>query len=287
MENKQTGELYRETAGGMPCKGDQEDGDSLLWAGLLHAADLDMTDCILKCEVEGQFFRSPLRAQKAKEGVEQKNSFSRDMSLGLILAAAADAIPMNIMDAMERWIQYLRDNKCKACQDDTDGRCIMTPVIFWLASYAGAGNIPWYYKLTRWLVKPYLILSAAINPKGYRLHLVAVSLFIMMNYYDYNTNSGKKPLWLRLANHILYFRQPRNAFFAWLAGDIDGARNINNAVKLYLQNNGQGRMHQWAWERDDDEQAWKNSCGWDVDFIDALVSMSTMSETAPKHTLNG
>jgi hypothetical protein len=284
MEEKPKNEIYRETAGGMPCKGYQEDGDSLLWAGLLHAADLDMTDCILKCEVEGQFFRSPIRAQRAKLGIEQKNSFSRDMSLGLILAAASDSLPMSVLDAAERWLDYVRSNKCKACQDDTDGRCIMTPTIFWLASYAGLGNVPFVYRATRWLVKPYLLLSAALNPKGYTLHLVAVSLFIMINYYE--DVGGKIPLWLRLAMHILYYRQPRNAFFAWLAGDTEGAHEINNAVKLYLQNNGQGRMHQWAWERDDAEQAWRNSCGWDVEFIDALITMRSLNDTAPKHTIN-
>lgn len=265
-------DLIKEYAGGMPCKGHTEDGDSLLWAGLLHASGMKLSECIVASQVDsGQFFRSPLRAENARHGLVELNSFSRDMSTGLNLAAAADSAPFKVIEAYEAWIDYIRENGCRACKD-TDGRCIMTPANFWMASYAGANNIPIGYELTRWLNKPYLLVASAFNPKGFQLHLVGVSIFAMVFHYG---SRKKLPISLRLACAMLKRRQPKNAFFAWLAGDNESAKKINDDIKAHLAVNGQGdRRHQWCWERDDAEEAWRDSCGWDVEFIDNLLKLS-------------
>jgi hypothetical protein len=262
--------LIKEYAGGMPCKGHAEDGDSLLWAGLLHASGMRVWESIVASQTEnGQFFRSPLRAENARHGLIELNSFSRDMSTGLNLAAAADSVPFKVIEAYEMWIDYIRKNGCRACKD-TDGRCIMTPANFWMASYAGAENIPIGYELTRWLNKPYLLVASVFNPKGFQLHLVGVSVFAMVFHYG---SRRKLPLSLKLACRVLSKRQPKNAFFAWLAGDNQSAKKINDEIKVYLEANGQGDRHQWCWERDDAEEAWRDSCGWDVEFIDNLLKL--------------
>lgn len=262
--------LIKEFAGGMPCKGHIEDGDSLLWAGLLHASGMKLDECIVASQTEdGQFFRSPLRAENARHGLTELNSFSRDMATGLTLAAAADNAPFKVINAFEEWVEFVLQNGCKACKD-TDGRCIMTPATFWLASYAGADNVPAAYVLTRFLNKPYTLIAAALNPKGYTLHLVGVSVFIMVHHYG---SRKKLPLSLKLAARTLHSRQPKNAFFAWLAEKDQEAKAINEAVKLHIAKHGQGDRHQWCWERDDEEEAWRDSCGWDVEFIDNLLNL--------------
>lgn len=261
--------LITETAGNMPCKGHQEDGDSLLWAGLLKASGMELDDAILDANLDGQFFRSPLRADKAKSGISELNSFSRDMATGLTLAASSDTIPLRILTAYESWIDFVTRNGCKACKD-TDGRCIMTPAIFWMASYAGAHNVPLGYEVTRWLLKPYLLLTSSINPKGFQLHLVGVSIFTMVFHYG---SRKRLPLLLRLAAKMLHKRQPKNPFFAWLACKDAEAETILLKIKKHIARNGQGRRHQWAWERDDAEEAWKDSCGWDITFIDNLLKL--------------
>jgi hypothetical protein len=267
--------MIKETAGGMPCKGHQEDGDSMLWAALLKASGakipgINIDESIVDSQIDGgQTFRSPLRAQNARSGVKELNSFSRDMATGFTLAAASDSAPYRVLDAYENWVEFVLNNRCRACKD-TDGRCVMTPATFWMASYAGAENVPAAYALTRFLNTPYLLIASATNPKGFTLHLVGVSLFVMVYHYG---SRKKLPASLSLATKILYQRQPQNAFFAWLAGKNEDAKAINDAVKAYVAMNGQGNRHQWAWERDDEEEAWKNSCGWDVEFIDNLLEL--------------
>lgn len=260
--------LTTETAGGIPCKGHQEDGDSLLWAGLLKASGMEFDDAILSSSFDGQFFRSPLRADKARSGLSELNSFSRDMATGLTLAASSDTGSLRILSAYEQWVDFISKNRCIACKGDA--RCIMTPAVFWMASYAGADNVPAAYDVTRWLLKPYLLLTSSINPKGYQLHLVGVTIFTMVFHYG---SRKKLSFLLKLAAKMLHKRQPNNPFFAWLAGKNAEAEAVLSNIKQYIAQNSQGRRHQWAWERDDAEEAWKNSCGWDIMFMDNLLKL--------------
>lgn len=263
-------DLIKEDVQGLPCKGHQDDGDALLWGSLMFASGRDVGGGILRCESDGgQFFRSPARADKARSGVIELNAFSRDMATGFTLAAAASNYRGDgvVGDAYEEWIEYTLRNGCRACKD-TDGRCIMTPALYWMASYAGASNVPAGYSLTRFLMKPYMLVAARVNPLGFTLHLVGVTLFMMSFRYG---GVGKLPFSLKMACKILSNRQPDNAFFSYLAGRNGQARASLEAVKEHVQANGQGNMRQWCWERDTAEQAWKDSCGWDIEFIENLL----------------
>ena len=243
-----------------------EDGDSLLWASLLHASGEDHIDGILACQDEsGRFWRSPARVKN-----DVKNSFSKDMATGLILAAMADSLMYDksyIVNALQRWIDFVVSNRYQAfpSSDATDGRAIMTPAIFWAASYAGA-NVPTWLKATRSLLYPYLYIAAMFNKPGYTLHLVGVSLFtIQMTHGNWFTNKIAK---------VLYKRQSKNPFFAYLAGDYTAAADMTYKYYINSLYNNQGSRHQWGWEREDDEKAWKDSCGHDFVFISNLIKLT-------------
>lgn len=263
--------LITEEVQGLPCKGHQDDGDAMLWGSLIYASGADVSSGIELCEsADGQFFRSPARADKAKQGIVELNSFSRDMATGFTLAAAASYYKYKdsgVLHAYERWVEYTLNNGCRACKD-TDGRCIMTPALYWMASYAGASNVPAAYAITRWFLKPYLLVAAMVNEPGFTLHLVSVTLFMLQIHYG---GYDKSPLIVKLACNRLHKRQPKNAFFAFLANQKDKARVCLDEVKSHVYANGQGIRNQWCWERSDEEQAHKDSCGWDVVFIENLL----------------
>ena len=263
--------LTKEDVQGLPCKGHQDDGDALLWGSLTYASGLDVRSGIELCESDsGQVFRSPARADKSKQGVIELNSFSRDMATGFTLAAAASCYKYKdgrVLEAYERWVEYTLNNGCRACKD-TDGRCIMTPALYWMASYAGASNVPAAYAVTRWFLKPYLLIAAMVNEPGFTLHLVSVTLFMLQIHYG---GYDRSPFLVKQACRSLHRRQPKNAFFAVLANQKDKARSSLEEVKSHIDANGQGIRNQWCWERYDEEQAHKDSCGWDVDFIENLL----------------
>lgn len=264
--------MQREYVQGLPCKGHKDDGDSLLWGGLMHASGEDVSFGILGCEGKnGEFFRSPLRRESADSGIAMINSFSRDMATGLSLAAIKankSQFGSQVLGAYYRWIDFTLKNGCKACNNDTDGRCFMTPGVYWMALEANCRLVPFIYRATKMLHEPYLWLSSRFNPTGYTLHLVGVSLFALVV-----AREGRKNLSFIAKNAAkrLTERQPENPFFAWLAGDNGRASVLLAIVKSHIAIHGQGSMTQWGWERADEEHAWKDSCGHDVVFMENLL----------------
>jgi hypothetical protein len=234
-----------------------EDGDSLLWAALLLAAgESSQADAIRACQdIFGQMYRAPSRV-----GTADKNSFSRDMATGFTLAAASDDRIREHTYA--NWIAYTLENGCEACKEH-DGRCLMTPGIYWWAHYLGI-HVPFYYRWTAFLNRLYLLIAAFTTPTGYQLHLTGVSLFIQKKLGQWGWLEKKAAA--RLAN-----RQPSNPFFAWLAGRLPQSSYLLEEAKFIINQEGQGAMHQWAWERDDKEEAFRDSCGHDIMFIEMLL----------------
>jgi len=244
---------------GIAAKGHDghEDGDSLLWASLLLAAgEKSQAEAILACQdISGQMYRAP-----SKVGTTDKNSFSRDMATGFTLAAASDD---RVKRAYENWIHFTLDNGCEACEEH-DGRCLITPGIYFWAHYLGI-KVPWYYRWTAFLNRLYLLISCYFTPVGFQLHLAGVSLLIQKKI-------GQWGIIEQEAAEKLAERQPKNAFFQFLAGNKSKAKFLVDEVKIVILYEGQGRMHQWCWEREDAERAWKDSCGHDVVFMDLLLS---------------
>lgn len=241
---------------GMPIKGDNEDGDSMLWAGLMSAVGDTASQLAIKnCQsADGRLWRSPRRVNN-----DNKNSFSRDMSLGFILYF----IVTKDHEMADKWIAYIRKTgKLFPSEESTDNRYVITPGIWWLMSYAGM-KVPLKWRLTRFLYKYVHAVEIATTPAGYARHLNGVASFILA------LSSGKRD---RKNGHKLWLKEPNNAFFAWLAGIDGAARAMNEHLREIVKHNP-GNATQWCWERTDSENAWKDSMGWDFLFIDMLLTL--------------
>ena len=253
---------------GIPCKADGDDGDSLLWAGLLYAASGQSeyrTGIVESMDASGRCWRSPARV-----GIAKPNSFSRDMATGLLLAAAKDKTggrEFGICGSwLEAWISYVNANGGKICPDATDSRGSMTPAMWWRVAYIRPDLVPWYYRYTKYLLKPYLYVAAETCEPGYHRHLIASTL-LMLYVLD-----GKRETWgwLKAAASKLDEDEQDNPFFMWLNLELDDAEyrmvEIENECPLYRSSGTQ-----WAWERTYSEEAHRDSCGHDRDFITYLL----------------
>lgn len=238
-----------------------DDGDALLWAGLMHASGENHAEGILACQDNsGRFWRSPARV-----GGSDPNSFSRDMATGLMVAAMADSFKSErseIVEALQRWVNYVVANGYKACPS-TDGRGFMTPTIFWVCSHIGV-KVPLIFRLTRFLLYPYLYVAVKTGRPGYGLHLMGVILFTLQFLGGSTVN--------KYVSSCLYKKQPKNPFFAYLAGDYNSAADMTYKYYINSLYNNQGYKNQWGWERDQEEMAWKDSCGHDFVFMSNLMT---------------
>lgn len=238
-----------------------DDGDFLLFAGLSCLAG-EENQCKYVQEsqdTQGRFWRSPLRIEK-----DDVNAFSRDMALGLLayVAKTKDVL------ALERWVDYVKQNNGKMCPLSTDTRCNSGMGIRTLAKLIGNkigadvnwGNLGVY---NRDAYDAELYASARYGESGFPLHLAAVQILILEEIGVSNT------YWINVARNALNDRQPGNAFFAHLDKKDDVA------VKLFLEQSPKEEpsiKNQWSFERVDSEQAWKNSMGWDLIFLGNLLS---------------
>lgn len=241
----------------MPVKGNGEDGDSMLWAGLLTAVgDKQFINGIRQCQsADGRLWRHPSHVQ-----LSTKNTFSRDMSLGFILYFQATQ-DHKMADA---WINYIRGTGYLfPPKQSTDNRHIVTPSLWWLMSYAGM-RVPSFWRRTRWLYRPLNYIETLFTPRGFQTHLKGIVALIM------SIHDGKRNKYI---GQILHKREPNNAFFAWLAGDDHKANSLNISYR-WRSKRYPGDGSQWCWERDDRELAWRDSMGWDFEFIDRLIKLS-------------
>ena len=257
--------IKREFKDGMPCKANGDDGDALLFAALKFASSsykpIEDLEAIKSCQDEtGRFWRSP-----GRKGNDKVNSFSRDMALGVILMAVS-AGDRNFEGSFTSWCKYIKKTG-RLCPNTTDNRAVIIPAMWWLISYVDPKLAPAYYSLTRFLLKPYLWIEAAVTPAGYQRHLVAVSIFILMILQD---SRGCRGLTHAVAGELAD-KESKNPFFQWLRGHDEDAKLILESIENKVENNP-GSRTQWAWERTDSEEAWRDSCGHDIDFMRNLLN---------------
>lgn len=237
---------------GMPIMSDT-DGDSMLWAGLMVAVgDKRPIEGIKMCQTpDGRLWRAPSRVNN-----QSKNSFSRDMALGFILYIQTT----KDYEMANKWVKYIKSTGgLFPAIESTDTRHIVTPSLWWVMSYAGI-KVPLKYRLTRYLLKSYNRFEFKSSPKGYQTHLKAIiSLIMAIHDGKRDTKFGKE-----LSN-----REPKNPFYMWLAGRVEEAKAYNTFFKLEHDLNP-GAGTQWSYQREDDEQAWRDSMGWDFLFIEML-----------------
>lgn len=243
---------------GMPIKWDGDDGDSMLWAGLMVSVGYkEPIEGIKMCQTpDGRLWRSPNRVNN-----QPSNSFSRDMALGFILYFQAT----QDHEMADKWIAYiLKEGALFPANESTDNRHMISPALWWLMSYAGM-KVPLKYRYTRFLFNPYNKLELLFTARGYQRHLKAVSALILAK------SNGKRDTFY---GKFLIEADPQNPFFQWLAGE-HSTRNyayLNSKFELeWSSSPGSGR--QWAWERSDDEDAYKNAMGQEFDFIRGLSNL--------------
>ena len=254
---------------GVPCKKNKDDGDSLLWAGLMHFSYEDKNSRFLpgilksQDETTGAFYRAPSRVPDRNSPPNStKNSFSRDMSVGLLAAVATEVNEKEkkITRAAQKWMNFVAKNKGLTCNDAEDTRGKTTPSVYWIASYVGL-KVPLIYRLTRFLLPIYLNLVSISAPKGYPCHLIAVMCMIFQRVVGHSAL-------IQGAINNLHHRETSNLFFEFLSGK-DISKKLLLLEKEVIKNN-QGKMSQWTWERSDSEMAYLDSMGWDFIFLKTL-----------------
>ena len=243
---------------GFPAKAGQEpssQGDCVLFNALLTFAGVEearnyVPECIAE---DGRPVRSPDLVDLPSE----TDAFSKDMLLGVLLwtLVTRDPVPL------DRLIGYINRTGC-LCEKASDRRCTMTPQMTYLTNQVAkhVGCVSRLKKdwLPGWAFAALEIASALVTPLGYQCHLLSVKALIQ-------TLLGKSSG----VPGILADRDSGNPWFLWLAGRHDQA-----AQTVLSMNVQPGQGHQWSWERDSAEKAWKDSMGWDILFLCKLLGDS-------------
>lgn len=228
-------------------------GDCVLFNALLTFAGVEeavgyVPACIAE---DGRPARSPDRLALSGE----EDAFSKDMLLGVLLWTLVTQDPA----PLDRLIGYINRTGC-LCEKASDRRCTLTPQMTYLvnrvAKEVGCANRLKGDWLPGWLFAALEIASALATPLGYQCHLISVKALIVKLL-------GSE---FQVVPEILARRDSGNPWFLWLAGDRDRA-----ALTLLSLQVKPGRGHQWSWERDSAEKAWKDSMGWDVLFLTNLL----------------
>lgn len=238
--------------------GKPDTGDALLWSGILCSISPDKFSA--NCDSvedsqgpDGRMWRHPSRV-----GKDVRNSFSRDMAMGLLLQVQRTGD----VDMLQRWVDYvIREGQ--ACPDAEDNRCEMTTVIWSLAKLA-APSLHLHGKkvLAPKQVLAVLYAAAVAGETGYPLHLIAQQLVLLKR-----AGEGNALLWQETAQ-ALYRRDSSNALFAYLAGRPD------SATLLMLEQMPRERpsgASQWSFEREGSQQSWKRSMGWEYVWLYLLM----------------
>ena len=154
-----------------------DDGDFALFAGISCLAG-ESSQCKFVAQSQdqdGRFWRSPYLVNN-----DPTNAFSRDMALGVLAYAAKT----KDVQALERWVSYVKAHDGKMCPVDTDGRCNASQAIRTLASFVGSkigANIDWgdlpVFDQNAYGVQLYL--GSRLGPLGFPLHLGAAQILIM------------------------------------------------------------------------------------------------------------
>ena len=235
-----------------------DDGDATIFSGLLClAGDRFCENVRLAQSQDGRYWRSPNRVEN-----DDAPTFSRDQSKGVL----AYLLHTKDTTAARKWLVYIRSQNSRLCPDGISHCGISAPL------WSLFGDVWQFLGLSRTanmqsgraLDDAIRIREASTN-KGYRLHLVALDSWIRRaaNRGDHIDDT---------VTRIIHRRQPKNPFYAYLAGRYEVA--AQETIKK-CANSPSGSKRQWAWQRDESEQAWKDSQGWDCVFLVDLLMQDT------------
>jgi len=266
--------------GEYPSKENCDDGDSVLFNGLLcmSGEELGCKTVRDSQDASGQFWRSPRRNPN---NLNEKSSFSRDQTLGVLLYLAKTRDTAAALS----WMRWIEENAycavknpsgegClvtihRVCLDSDNGSCTMTASLWGLTRkvWDALGLLPNrpMQDFNNADVSDLEIAAAAIEEPGYKLHLKAVSSFLRLTLGESLTRSKR-------IVEKLYARESANPFFQLLA---EGPSEPLTAHLLDVCPKPTDSLDyvrfQWAWERATSEQAWRKSMGWDCIFMANLI----------------
>lgn len=232
---------------GMASKQSCDDGDNLLWSGLLCLSGEESQCRFVKesVDTDGRAWRSPYRV-----GKDRANSFSRDMAVGLLAYVART----KDFATLDRWVNYY-EAEGKLCPDAVDNRCELSPNIRSLAKIVKGDKSEVDSYLT------ILYAQAKFGETGYPMHLVASQLVILKHL-----GLGNRYLWNQTAQALN--TRDINPLFMYLDGEED------KAVRTALERIPQAKptkQSQWSIERHHSEAAWKRSMGWEWVYLLNLI----------------
>jgi hypothetical protein len=266
---------------GYPSKDECDDGDSVLFNGLLCSAG-DERGCAGVRDAQGadgRWWRAPRRIDG---NLGQSNSFSRDMSLGVLLYLATT----RDVEAAQNWMRWIQSNRACAvvdrssgdclryapvyrlCRDDQDLRCTITPALWAVIA-----------RVWDWLDLPLTSsmqknrnadlasdpISAQWVKPGFEAHLLGVTVLV-------NRIVAERERVNRFVARRLLAIQPTNPFYQFLAG-VSPERVAGNLLSLCKkpEDDLNFSRHQWAWERNMAGAPWQESMGWDCIFLAKLL----------------
>ena len=251
--------------GAWPSKDACEDGDTTLFNGLLCAAGEPLGCAAVKAAQggDGRFWRSPRRVEG---NLGQPKSFSRDMTMGVLLYLAATGD----RDAATRWLAWIDANRpcsipkpwgggClvrgphRVCRDDVNATCTITPGLWALMGKVWDRlELPRHAEMNRWAATDtdLAALEATFTEPGYELHLKGVALFLKQ-VLDVQRS------WRVEQAAALSARQPGNPFFRYLAEGASPGVVADVLALCPAAGVVPAERNQWSWERADASEAWR------------------------------
>ena len=252
-----------------------DNGDMVLFNGLLCSVDVKEACEYVKASQfikeghphTGRFFRSPqARKQYEASNVEPNNAFSRDMMLGVLLYLAHT----KDVKTLQSFGSFLQRSKGQLCFKADDNRCDSGPNMRYLLLRVSQRlkqplTLSGIAVVNAEIYLSSLLASARFGELGFPQHLIAVQVYLLEEL------SLSKTFTVDQVRQTLHSRNPKNAFFSWLARDYQVAISqfFRYAPSQVIE---PGKQRQWSFERADAEEAHLASFAWDFIFLGKLMS---------------
>lgn len=230
------------------------DGDIVAYAGWLCFSGEEIGCETVRKSIDSQcrVWRSPGRV-----GVDTDDSFSRDMLLGLL----GYFVKTKDTAKAKCWMDYVESIGNKLCPDATDNKCDIT-----VPTWGTLGEV-WKYlgisrttnmKVNGLIDDETVYLQSLTQATGYGMELTAFQIYLRQYMGSY-TQSLKK------AAETLAKRQPQNPLFEFVYRG-----KTERFIDLILEQAPTMKpteRFQWSITRDTNEQAWKDSMGWEWVYL--------------------
>ncbi len=267
------------TCEGHPSKENCDDGDSVLFNGLLCFMGEEAGCQAVRAsqDANGQFWRSPRRNPG---NLGEAHDFSRDQSMGVL----AYLIKTRDVDAAERWRLFIESTRScshktsrfipcqlwnyRVCYGDDD-RCILRPATWAMIKrtweYLGLSTTHEMRRHDTMDVSDLELAAVDHQEPGYQLHLKAVQSLLR---YTMRSSVSRT----REIVSDLYGQDRDNLFFQYL--DQGASPELTQRLLDVCPKMGDDlsfRRFQWSWERASAGQPWLESMGWDCIFMAGLL----------------